>query len=183
MSSAISLVMRGSGPTTPRLYTTPSGGRTIGTATAGVLPIPQPVFIYTFGEYFEDYLGEYGTRGRFPFRTLLDQGWRLSGSSDVWIGSEREATNPFFSIWNCLKRQTYSGKLIDPHEAVTLDEALRMHTLDAALTMGEDDVRGSLAPGKYADIIALDRDPFATDVDDLRSIKVDFVMSLGRSVS
>ncbi len=151
-------------------------------AQAGVLPVPQPVFIYTFGEYFEDYLGDYGTRGRFPFRTLLDQGWRLSGSSDVWIGSEREATNPFFSIWNCMKRQTYSGKFIDPHEAVTLDEALRMHTLDAALTMGEDDVRGSLAPGKYADIIALDRDPFTVGVDELRSIKVDYVMSLGRTV-
>lgn len=151
-------------------------------AEAGVLPVPQPVFIYTFGEYFEDYLGEYGTRGRFPFRTLLDQGWRLSGSSDVWIGSEREATNPFFSIWNCLKRQTYSGTVIDPHEAVTLEEALRMHTLDAALTMGEDDVRGSLAPGKYADIIALDRDPFTVDVDELRAIQVDYVMSLGRTV-
>lgn len=151
-------------------------------AQSGIIPVPQPVFIYTFGEYFEDYLGEYGTRGRFPFKSLLDQGWRLSGSSDVWIGSEREATNPFFSIWCCLKRQTYSGSFIDPHEAITLEQALRMHTLDAALTMGEDDVRGSIAPGKYADIIALDRDPFTVDVDELRAIKVDYVMSLGRTV-
>ncbi len=151
-------------------------------AKAGAIPIPQPVFLYTFGEYFEDYLGDYGRQGRFPFRSLLADGWRLSGSSDVWIGSEREATNPFFSIWCCLKRQTYSGGFIDEQEAITLEQALRMHTLDSALTMGEDDVRGSLAPGKYADIIATDRDPFAVPVDELRSLKVDYVMSLGRTV-
>ena len=83
-------------------------------AEAGIIPVPQPVFLYTFGEYFPDYLGDYGREGRFPFRTLLSEGWRLSGSSDVWIGSEREATNPLFSIWCCLKRQTYAGGYIDP---------------------------------------------------------------------
>jgi hypothetical protein len=151
-------------------------------ARAGIIPVPQPVFLYTFGEYFEDYLGEYGTRGRFPFRSLIEEGWRLSGSSDVWIGSEREATNPLFSIWCCLKRQTYSGGFIDEHEAITLDQAIRMHTLDAAATMGEDDLRGSIAPGKLADIIALDRDPYAVSVDEIRQLKVDYVMSLGRTV-
>jgi predicted amidohydrolase YtcJ len=63
-------------------------------ATAGIIPVPQPVFIYTFGEYFPDYLGDTGRIGRFPFKDLIAQGWRLSGSSDVWIGSEREATIP-----------------------------------------------------------------------------------------
>lgn len=151
-------------------------------AEAGIIPVPQPVFLYTFGEYFPDYLGDYGRRGRFPFKSLLGQGWRLSGSSDVWIGSEREATNPLFSVWCCLKRQTYSGGFIDPEEAVTLAEALRMHTLDAAATLCEDDVRGSIAPGKFADIIALARDPFAVSIDDLRTLKVDYVMSMGREV-
>ena len=39
-------------------------------AEAGIIPVPQPVFIYTFGEYFPDYLGDYGRKGRFPFKTL-----------------------------------------------------------------------------------------------------------------
>jgi predicted amidohydrolase YtcJ len=119
-------------------------------ARAGIIPVPQPVFIYTFGEYFPDYLGTPGRIGRFPFRTLINDGWRLSGSSDVWIGSEREATNPLFSVWCCLARQTYSGEVIDLDEAITLEQALRMHTLDAAATMGEDDIKGSLAPGKFS---------------------------------
>lgn len=151
-------------------------------ARAGIIPVPQAVFLYTFGEYFEDYLGEFGREGRFHFKTLMEQGWRLNASSDVWIGSEREATNPMFSIWCCLKRQAYSGKFIDPEEALTLDQALRMHTLDSAAALGEDDVRGSLAPGKIADIIALARDPFEVEVDDLRTLPVDFVMACGRVV-
>lgn len=149
-------------------------------ARAGVIPVPQPVFIYTFGEYFPDYLGEFGAKGRFPFKSLLAQGWRLNASSDVWVGSEREATNPLFSIWCCLKRQTYSGSFIDPNQALTLDQALRMHTIDAAATLGEEDVKGSLAPGKFADIIALDKDPYAVSVDEIRRLKVDFVASRGK---
>ncbi|WP_107676294.1 amidohydrolase [Agrobacterium sp. LAD9] len=149
---------------------------------AGIIPVPQPVFIYTFGEYFPDYLGDYGRRGRFPFRTLLDRGWRLSGSSDVWIGSEREATNPFFSIWCCMKRQTYSGNFIDTDEAISFDEALRMHTLDAAATMGEEDEKGSLTPGKVADVIAVNGDPKRMAADEIRSLRPTFVMSRGRTI-
>jgi predicted amidohydrolase YtcJ len=151
-------------------------------AHAGIIPVPQPVFLYTFGEYFPDYLGEYGRRGRFSFASLLKQGWRLSGSSDVWIGSEREATNPLFSVWCCVKRETYSGSSLDRHEAVSVEQALKMHTIDAAAVMGEDDVRGSLAPGKYADVIVLDRDPTTVPVDDIRRIQVDLVFALGQQV-
>jgi len=151
-------------------------------AKAGIIPVPQPVFIYTFGEYFPDYLGEHGRKGRFPFRSLLAQGWKLSGSSDVWIGSEREATNPFFSIWCCLKRQTYSGNFIDEHESISLDQALRMHTIDAAAALGEEDEKGSVMPGKIADIIAVDGDPHNMPVDDLRRLQVNYVMSRGRTM-
>ncbi|MEG6510265.1 amidohydrolase [Methyloligella sp. 2.7D] len=151
-------------------------------ARAGIIPVPQAVFLYTFGEYFSDYLGDYGTRGRFAYRTLIEEGWRLSGSSDVWIGSEREATNPFFSIWCCLKRQTYSGSYIDPDEAITIMQALRMHTLDAAATMGIEDIKGSLAPGKMADVIGLTRDPRKVSVDELRTLEPDYVMLRGKTV-
>lgn len=149
---------------------------------AGIIPVPQPVFLYTFGDYFGDYLGEYGTRGRFQFADLAADGWTLSGSSDVWVGSEREATNPLFSIWCCLRRETYDGRLIDEDQAVRVEQALAMHTLNAAEVMGEADVKGSLEPGKLADLVVLDRDPRTAAIDDVRSIRVDQVYLGGRRI-
>jgi predicted amidohydrolase YtcJ len=150
---------------------------------AGIIPVPQPVFLYTFGDFFPQRLGEYGRSGRFPFRDLLDQGWPITGSSDVWIGSEDRATNPFFSIWNALRRQSFFGETIDADQRITILEALRMHTSNAATTLGEADRRGSLEVGKDADLIVLDRDPTAVaDDDELLNVQVDEVYLDGRRV-
>jgi predicted amidohydrolase YtcJ len=150
---------------------------------AGIIPVPQPVFLYTFGDFFPDRLGEYGRSGRFPFRDLLDEGWPITGSSDVWIGSEDRATNPFFSIWNTRRRQSFFGDTIDLDQRITILEALRMHTSNAAATLGEGDRRGSLEVGKDADLIVLDRDPTAlADDDELLNVQVDEVYLGGRRV-
>lgn len=151
-------------------------------AAAGILPVPQPVFLYTFGDFFPTYLGAYGERGRFPFRDLVDQGWPLTGSSDVWIGSEQQATNPFFSIWCTLARRSFFGQVIDPEQAVTLTEALRMHTINGAHVLGESHLYGSIEVGKHADMIILDRDPYALDVDGLLDVGVEEVFLDGRTV-
>jgi predicted amidohydrolase YtcJ len=159
----------------PDLATTTAAWR-----RAGIVPVPQPVFIYTFGDYFPTYLGDYGTTGRFRFRTLLDDGWRLSGSSDVWVGSEELATNPFFSIWCCVKRETFSGQVIAPEERLSVSEALRLHTLDAAAVLGQEHAIGSLEVGKAADCLVLDRDPLTCADDDLLDVRVDAVLLGGR---
>jgi predicted amidohydrolase YtcJ len=149
---------------------------------AGIIPVPQPVFLYTFGGFFPDYLGDYGAQGRFPFRSLLDEGWPITGSSDVWVGSELGATNPFLSIWCCVERRSYSGAVIDPEQAVTLEEALHMHTLAAAEVLGQADVKGSLEPGKLADVAVLDRNPFDCRGDELRDVEADLVVLDGRVI-
>jgi predicted amidohydrolase YtcJ len=143
---------------------------------AGIVPVPQPVFIYTFGDYFPAYLGPYGEQGRFPFRRLLDDGWRLSGSCDIWTGGEKGATNPLFGIWCCRTRKTFAGNVIDIDQQLSAYEALRMHTIDAAAVMGRDDEIGSLEAGKHADVVVLDRDPLTCADDDLLEAKVDAVL-------
>jgi predicted amidohydrolase YtcJ len=149
---------------------------------AGIIPVPQPVFLYTFGDFFPTYLGEYGTLGRFPFRRLVDEGWAITGSSDVWIGSEQNATNPFFGVWCCLKRESFFGDTLDADQEITLAEALRMHTINGAHTLGEGSRYGSLEAGKLADVIVLDRDPFECSADELLDIRVDTVYLGGRLV-
>jgi len=149
---------------------------------ADVLPVPQPVFLYTFGDFFPDYLGEVGRRGRFPLRSLFEQQWPITSSSDVWVGSEPEATNPLFGVWCAMARRSFFGSHIDEAEAISIEQALAMVTTNAALVLGEETERGSLAPGKRADFVVLDRDPTRVPVDDLPAIPVHDVVINSRSV-
>ncbi|WP_448263658.1 amidohydrolase [Microbacterium aurum] len=142
---------------------------------ADVVPVPQPVFLYNFGEFVPEYVGEYALHGQFPFRSLLDDGWPVSGSSDVWIGSEILQTNPFLSIQSAVGRRSFHGHLIEPEQAITVPEALRMHTLNAAIALGVSDQTGSLEPGKLADLIVLDSDPGQIDAEDLLDVRVEQV--------
>jgi predicted amidohydrolase YtcJ len=161
----------------PQLETTTAAWR-----RAGIIPVPQPVFLYTFGDYFPTYLGHYGSLGRFRFRTLLDEGWRLSGSSDVWVGAEERATNPLFGVWCCVRRETFAGETLDPDERITVEEALRMHTIDAAAVLGQEHALGSLEDGKAADLIVLDRDPLTCGDAGLLDAQVDVVVMGGRVI-
>ncbi|MDQ6817473.1 MAG: amidohydrolase family protein [Actinomycetota bacterium] len=149
---------------------------------AEIVQAPQPVCLYTFGDYFVDALGGYGSRGRFPFRTLLDAGWSPSASSDVWVGSEREATSPMFGVWCCVARESYGGTIIDAEEALTVPEALRLHTLGALRQSDRITLKGSLVAGKLADLAVLERDPHTCAAADLCRLRVDLTVVNGEVV-
>jgi hypothetical protein len=157
-------------------------GATAAWRRAGITPCPQPVFIRNFGEFVPEYVGEYARRGQFPFRRLLDDGWPISGSSDVWIGSEQGQTNPFLSIAGCVGRADFHGNPLEPDQAISVEEALRMHTLHAAQALGEEHTRGSLEPGKFADIAIVDRDPRDCSAAALADVRVEQVYLGGRLV-
>jgi predicted amidohydrolase YtcJ len=149
---------------------------------AGIVPVPQPVFIHNFAEFLPTYVGEYARERQFPFRRLLDDGWPISGSSDVWVGSEQQQTRPLFSVACCVTRRSFHGHPIAAAETVTVLEALRMHTLGGATALGEQESRGSLEPGKFADLVVLDRDPLRVAEDEIAGIAVDQVFVAGESV-
>lgn len=157
-------------------------GTTAAWRRAGIIPCPQPVFIRNFGEFVPGYVGAYARRGQFPFRRLLDDGWPISASSDVWIGSDQGQTNPFLSIASCVARADFHGNPLEPDQAITVDEALRMHTLHAAAALGEEGTRGSIEPGKFADIIVVDRDPRTCPPEALPDVRVEQVYLGGRLV-
>lgn len=149
---------------------------------AGILPCPQPTFLFALGDFFPIYLGDYGTRGRFPFRRMLDDGWPVAGSSDIYAGGEERITNPMFGIWCAVERTTYRGEVIDPDQRLSVEEAIGMYTIDAARVLGHDADKGSLEAGKLADVIVLDRDPRRLRGDDLLDTKVQHVFVGGKLV-
>ncbi|MEA2361360.1 MAG: hypothetical protein QOD71_505 [Thermoleophilaceae bacterium] len=149
---------------------------------AEIVPVPQPKFLNEFGGLLPERLGEPGTRGRWPFKSLLEQGWHISASSDIFPGANDECTNPLFSAWCSVARRSPQDASIEAEEAISVMDALRMSTVYAAETMRVDDRRGTLEPGKQADVIVLDRDVFAVDVDDIKEVKVDSVFVDGALV-
>jgi predicted amidohydrolase YtcJ len=110
-----------------------------------------------------------------PLRSYLDAGVVIAGGSDHMIGHDRNRAvnpyNPFLSMWIAVARKTTQGKAVHPEERITRAEALRMHTIGAAWLQFADDTRGSLEPGKLADLVVIDRDYLTVPEDDIRNIQ------------
>lgn len=117
-----------------------------------------------------------------PTRTLLDRGVLVAAGSD-WPVSE--VPNPWVGIHGLVTRRDPTrwreGALWE-EQAVDLDEALRIFTLNAAMAAGMGDVTGSITPGKSADFVVLDRDPFANPADALVETQVIETWFAGRHI-
>ena len=110
----------------------------------------------------EDRLGKARMRGAYAWQTFLQQGTIVAAGSDFPV----ELSNPFFGVHAAVTRQDRSNQPEGgwyAHEAMTLEQALRAFTLDAAYASNQEELLGSLEPGKWADFIVLDQDPFAVD--------------------
>jgi predicted amidohydrolase YtcJ len=117
-----------------------------------------------------------------PNRDLIDAGALVAGGSD-WPVSE--SPNCWEGIHGLVTRKDPNGVFpgaLWPEQAITLDEAVSVFTIDAARAMGVDDVTGSLTVGKSADFIVLDRDPFEIDPDTLVQTTVTETWFEGRNV-
>lgn len=102
-----------------------------------------------------------------PNRELIDLGVLVAGGSD-WPVSV--SPNPWEGIQGLITRADPLGRapgVLWPQQAITLQEALEVFTINGARAMGVDDVTGSLVPGKSADFVVLNQDPFAVPTDRL----------------
>jgi hypothetical protein len=88
-------------------------------------------------------------------------------------------------IYAAVTRQTLGGEPAAgwyPEERVDLETALRAYTIHNAWAAGEEDAKGSLTPGKLADVVVLDRDPFAVPPAQLKDLEVVMTIVGGRIV-
>ncbi len=139
----------------------------------GVIPVTTPQFTWSYG----DQVPEYAVT---PLKTLHNLGIRPPGNSDA-TGSQPEALNPWHGIRCAVAHRTRSGVPLHPEEAITLPDALRMFTRDAAWACHWDD-RGVLAPGYLADLVVLGDDPMAMSADELPDIRTDMTVIGGEVV-
>lgn len=147
----------------------------------GAIPVVNPQFIHAFGFLMEHFYGRRVRGGLFPFRMLLDMGFRLPFSSDC-TGTQPEATNPLWGIWCAVKRESYDGSILDPAQRISVMDAIRCYTLYAAMAGFEEDTKGSIESGKLADLIVLSEDPLSVSVDEIKDIKVVMTIVNGKIV-
>ncbi|WP_373281490.1 amidohydrolase [Microtetraspora fusca] len=147
-------------------------------AVLGVIPVNQPNFLFDSGTDFVRRLGEKRGHRLQPMREEIDAGLRPVLSSDAFVSSLR----PMETVANAVRRRTREGGPIGADQAVTLDEALRAHTIDAAYAVRMEDRIGSLTPGKLADVVVLDRDLDTLGVDELAGVDAWLTMIDGRVV-
>jgi predicted amidohydrolase YtcJ len=136
-----------------------------------IVPVPQPAFILTTAIGYRTSLGVDRIGKLMPFRDLIDAGLIIPGNSDA-IGITRDQHIPFPAIQASVERLTKSGEEVEPDQAISVHEAFKMYTNWAAFSLGWEDMIGSIEPGKMADFIMLDRDPYQIPVNELGNLNV-----------
>jgi predicted amidohydrolase YtcJ len=140
----------------------------------GILAVPTPYS--PFGWYGDAWLDSARPGEKIvPYRTYLDEGLILPGNSDC-VGTVPEALNPWWSIWCMVNRKTRSGRLICPEESVSVMEAIRIYTINSAYSCFEEKVKGSIEPGKLADLAVLRQDPLTIPHEKLKDVEVDMTI-------
>jgi predicted amidohydrolase YtcJ len=132
-------------------YPTPEQRRRM--AALGVTPVTQPGSIRELGNVWKGQLGD-RIHEAMPLRAWLDLGIRPVISSDAFVQSYRPLDTISAATW----RVTPDGTRVGPHHELTIEEAVRAHTIDAARAIRMEDRIGSLEPGKLADIAVVDGD-------------------------
>jgi len=119
-----------------------------------------------------DRLGSERARWLYPLKTLINEGIRIIGGSDCPM----EPLSPLQGIQAAVERQFF------PEERITVDEALRMYTVNAAYASFEENIKGSIEEGKLADVTVLSGDPRKTPPNKIGDIKVRMTIVDGKVV-
>jgi len=136
-----------------------------------VLASVQPHFVVS-DFWVDKRLGPRRVRWVYAFKSLLKAGISVSAGSDCPV----EPINPFLGIEAAVNRKD------NPEEALSVEEALRLYTINAAYASGEENLKGSIAQGKLADFVILDENPFSVAPEKLGAVCVLATIVGGRPV-
>ena len=131
--------------------------------------IPTPFYTYVY--YHGDKWGEYGDekmRWMFAHRSFLDAGIPVAGASDYMPGPYE----PLMALQSLVTRRDFRGREWGPNQKITLDEALRVCTINGAYASFEENLKGSITPGKLADFVMLAQDPHDLDPNTIKDIGI-----------
>src|SRR5690606_12505105 len=117
----------------------------------------------------------------YAFRSLLDSGATLAFGSDWYVAP----ATPLEGIYAAVTRRTLDGMNPDgwvPEQKITVEEALKAYTINAAYASFEESIKGTLEPGKLADFVVLDHDITTIDPVEIWDMKVQQTWVGGKKV-
>jgi predicted amidohydrolase YtcJ len=133
-----------------------------------IIAVVQPGFIYYLGDSWIDNIGPERLKNTIAIKTMLEKGITVAASSDRPVTDG----NPWYIIWAAVTRRTITGNTISPKECISIQDALKLYTVNGAYTHFAEEHLGTLTPGKYADMVILDENPLVIDPMKLKDIKV-----------
>jgi predicted amidohydrolase YtcJ len=152
----------------------------------GLAADSQPTALYKDGSSVLKTLGDKRLKLFLPFKSWFDRGLIIGGGSGHTAGLDSLAAmdpwNPWLGIWTALTRQTEQGAVIHAEERLTRDQAIRLYTINNAYLNFEEKKKGSIEPGKFADLVMVDNDILNCPVDDVRKTKVLLTLVQGKVV-
>jgi len=138
----------------------------------GVIMSVQPPFIYSEQDWVHKRLGD-RVKHLYPFRSFLNHGLTVCAGSDGPV----EIPDPILGIYSSVNRLG-----VTPDEAVSTEDAIRMYTTHAARAAFEENLKGTIEPGKLADLVVLSQDPLSVPPADLRDLSVEMTMVGGNVI-
>jgi predicted amidohydrolase YtcJ len=144
----------------------------------GVIAVGQPTWVYYSGDrYIAQRTAEH-LEWLIPVKSLLDAGIVFAASSDCPVVPD----NPMPGIYATVTRKTRLEQQIRSEQGISVNEALALYTTNAAYASFEEDTKGSIAPGKLADMVVLSDDPTSIPSEQIKDIKVEMTIIDGEVV-
>lgn len=139
----------------------------------GVIAAMQGIHCTSDGPWVLKRLGaERAQRDSYLWRELIDSGAVVTNGTDVPV----ENIDPIAGFYASISRRMRTGEAFFPEHRMTREEALRSYTLNNAYAAFEEDLKGSLEPGKLADIVVLSKDIMSVPEDEIPSARVDLTI-------
>lgn len=131
---------------------------------------------YWGDQHIHDFIGLERASRMVPAKTAMDMGIVCCAHSDCPVCIPNNPvwpSNPLWGMWCAVNRKTRSGADIGPQEKLTPLEALRAYTINGAFASFEEDIKGSIEPGKLADVVVLSANPLEIEPSEIKNIVVE----------